>query len=284
MKRLLSLFAFLSFLPCSFSQDYIPFPLENVRWTNGFYQLNTSDPNWYFYELAWIEVFETGEDTTINETNYTKIISDNENSLYVGALREEEGRVFFVQRDSINEEVLYDFTLDPGDTIAVYGGPFSYYPMVVQDTTQINLEGVWRKVIQFEGGNWIEGIGNDRGLFNETLYNISNYWTYQECVTISDDLVFDHEQGDYDCTLSSPELAEENLTIYPNPSRGHFTIKGIQSNAILEIRDLQGRLIQSEDINSTAQIIYLNNELNSGMYLDRIYSGSNQFTQRLLIE
>ena len=88
----------------------------------------------------------------------------------------------------------------------------------------------------------------------------------------------------YTCVLSVDEFAASNISIYPNPAIDHFTIEGIQENDILEIRDLQGRLIQSENVNSAMHRVYLDNQINPGMYLVRIYSGSKEFTQRLLIQ
>ena len=74
MKRLLSLLASLSFFHCSFSQDYIPFPLENTSWFNGHYQCD----DWY--ENCFLHgpyEFYTSDDTLINGITMTKILTSH---------------------------------------------------------------------------------------------------------------------------------------------------------------------------------------------------------------
>ncbi|HKL02113.1 MAG TPA: hypothetical protein VJ911_00505, partial [Cryomorphaceae bacterium] len=246
-------------------QEYLPFPLESAKWTNGYYLLNTDNPNFYFFELYDTEVFETSTDTIISGTTYTKIISNSINQPYAGSLREIEGKVFIVPPDSVSELILYDFTLNIGDTIEAYSENFSV-PLVVEDTYYLEIDGSSRKVIQFEGGNWIEGVGANRGLFMEVLVNISGGWSHLECFEIEGWPIFSADGSDQGCILSSSyDSTIEDAFIFPNPSSGEIQSQGIDGIISYQLINTTGRLVKEArsiskmDLNFTeeAKGIYL---------------------------
>jgi hypothetical protein len=283
MKRLL----FLLLIPLStFGQEYIPFPLENVKWTNGYYQLNTDNPNFYFYQLSSTEVFETASDTIINEITYTKIVSNSIDYPYAGALRYAEGKVFMFLPDSVSELILYDFTLNPGDTIMIYSKLYSeFYSnlQVVEDTYYTEIDGVIRNIIQFEGGNWIEGIGTNRGLFMEVLTNVSNYWTYLECFELDGSPIFSASGADQGCLLSASNgSSNSDIVIFPNPASGEVKIQGLDRIDSYQLIDQTGRIIREENSG-------LNLELNfsgtaTGIYVLRIQSTKGWSVHRLMLK
>lgn len=167
---ILALFVPLSLL----GQEYLPFPLEGASWTNGYYQLvPVGDDGFYVCELHVTSTFETTGDTLISGTLYTRVISQNpyfiENVFgdYIAAIRENEGRVFVIPAGNEIEKVLYDFTLEADETIEVFNlsNPFNTSLMEVLTSSYDDFNGISRKVIEFDGGKWIEGIGNDRGIF-----------------------------------------------------------------------------------------------------------------------
>ena len=96
--------------------------------------------------------------------------------------------------------------------------------------------------------------------------------------------MFSHEEGEFNCTLLSTDETTEDLRFFPNPASDYFNIEGIQENAILQIRDLQGRLIQRERISGGFTRINLLEEIISGIYLEHISNDSQQFTHRIVIE
>jgi hypothetical protein len=290
MKRAF-LFAPLFFLIPFWSngQDYIPFPLENTVWTNGYYEL-VPIGEIFGYQLLTTSTFYSDGDTLIGGENYFKIMSDDPFHLedgepgLIACLRYAEGQVFMVVANGTEEIILYDFTIEEGDSIDDPALSGSGYELIVNDVTYEEIGGTMRKVIQFDGGRWIEGIGNDRGLFWEVGVNISEYWTYQECVSVGGDMIFDHEEGELNCSTLSVDEYEIEYSIYPNPAQTHFTIEGIQGRARLKILDLQGRLIQKEEVSTSSKRISLDHEITSGIYLVKISASTFQSTQRLVIE
>ena len=73
-------------------------------------------------------------------------------------------------------------------------------------------------------------------------------------------------------------------TIFPNPNNGSFVIKDIDlKNGIIEIFDLKGVLVYSEQIISKDQQ-KLKTELKSGMYIVKIGNGKTKQVSRLYIK
>lgn len=295
MKGLLSLFTFLSFVHCSFSQEYIPFPLHNVSWHNGEYSCDE------FYEncFSTYSHYRTDGDTVINGYEMSKIVTSSpgawgglqSGSDYIGALREDSTKVYFKPWYQNEEELLFDFSLDIGDTAYVFGLGLDpelnddyIDAYVVVEVYYENIDGINRKVIKFPLDHWIEGIGSVVGIFRGFGPYFSGVYGLQECVYVDGEMIYHNDFGDLNCDALSTNETGLNISVYPNPAIDHFTIEGIRGNALLEIRDLQGRLIQDEYIDPSSSRIYLNDGINSGLYLVRIYAGSKQITQRLLIQ
>jgi hypothetical protein len=75
------------------------------------------------------------------------------------------------------------------------------------------------------------------------------------------------------------KLNTDEITVFPNPSNGHFKLQNVQNNSYLKIMDLSGRIIQ-ETMSS------LSNEfdLQPGIYLLNIESKSSIITKRIVIQ
>jgi hypothetical protein len=265
-------------------QEYLPFTLENVKWTNGYYSLNTNDPNFYFLQLIDTEIFESSTDTIINGTTYTKIISNSVDQPYAGSLREEEGKVFMVPPDSTSERILYDFTLTLGDSILIIDdGHTETILMIVNEISQIEIEGLSHKVIRFDqGGKWIEGIGAEPGLFMSAISNISGGATYLECFELNGNQVFsaDQSQG---CLLSASYGSSNSETaIFPNPSSGEIQIQGIDGIASYQLTDPTGRIVREETSGLNLKIDF--SDERKGFHLLRIKSEQGWSTHRLILK
>mgnify|MGYP001035325943 FL=1 len=121
-------------------------------------------------------------------------------------------------------------------------------------------------------GDWelviIDGYNGDLGNLND--------WSIEFCTESS---------------LSTPDtsMSFENVTIYPNPNNGSFTLK-LQSATANEIKvnifDIRGRKIYNNTFDNNTnfkQTIELGS-VQSGMYLMTVSDGSKQTTKRLIIE
>jgi hypothetical protein len=76
--------------------------------------------------------------------------------------------------------------------------------------------------------------------------------------------------------------SNERITFYPNPAKDYIKIT-TNENATVEILTIQGLLLKKKQVSPTDNIITIN-ELTSGSYVVRIVSGTNVFSEILIIE
>lgn len=305
MNRLYTVFAILLMVTTSYSQVYNTFPLENSRWSNQHrsYELD----EWFIptYTTEWVNNFcATGNDTVISSINYKQVdLCNNSSSTYFGALRYDLGQVFFVPLDSISEFLLYDFTLNVGesaDVILMNGNAawpsvdYSTTIVTVQNVDTITVNGTLRRRLDLGGAFWIEGIGNTFGLFMEPWMNVSMYFRELVCASENDTIVYDHYafpqyldqglSGSCDLTLSVDEKSQENagLRMFPNPTDGDFTLTtSIPSGKVTLFNAAGVQIYESQLVSGKLSVSAKN--LRPGIYLIHFESGDHIATKRLVI-
>lgn len=305
MRLLIILILFVCTTQDTLAQSYHPFPIENARWSNQerSYELD----QWFFptYTLEWVNNYcANGNDTILNSIAYKQLeLCDLANSSYFGALRYDAGQVFYVPKDSISEFLLYDFTLNSGDTanvIMLNGSAewpsieFSMIEVIVQGVDTVTVNSTERRRLDFGGSTWIEGIGNTYGLFMEPWINVSMYFRELMCVSDNDTIVYDNfafpqhleigHPGTCGLALDLNEQAIEELswTVFPNPSNGHFTINTASESGVLSVYSLTGVLMHESIIQDSETDLSLN-KLGNGVYIIQYANGRSASTKRLVI-
>jgi hypothetical protein len=250
-KNLLVIFSFTqTFL---FGQ-YIPFPTSNTTWVNYQYYFGGEWTTPTINEAVDIDNFcVTNEDTLINTLSYTKLNYCNGD--YRGALRDNGGQVFFVSKDSIDELLLYDFTVDVGDTITnVFLNDNWPDTLYVSNISNITIGSSSHKTIHlsFDSAGfgsfsdyWIEGVGCSAGLLVDPFLNqnISGTYVRLECFSTSDS-IFNPQSNYYymgsgNCQLnylSSESSIDEIIQFYPNPTSEILTLQIEKSVEEFEIK------------------------------------------------
>ncbi len=87
------------------------------------------------------------------------------------------------------------------------------------------------------------------------------------------------------CALSSDGFKAETFGIYPNPAKDYFNLSLINtdlSNSKVDVYDLNGKLVLSKMSDSNQRVDV--QQLNSGMYIVLVESGSKTFTQKFLVQ
>ena len=77
-------------------------------------------------------------------------------------------------------------------------------------------------------------------------------------------------------------LNEADITIYPNPSAGHFEITAIKPIERVQIFDITGKMILDREINSDNASFDLGNEA-KGVYLVRLHANGIITTKRIIL-
>lgn len=295
MKKLLLIFIFFTLFSESQAQSWVyhPFPTDSAVWTTtrGMYNLlSCCPPVVEYYPEPSDRYCLPGTDTLIGSNSYKKLYHCG--AAYKGGLRDDLAahKVYFVPADSVSELLIYDFSVQAGDTAFVYEEyhwpgfhAVQYFPIT---TDSVVVNGNYRKRISFNGnpGTWVEGIGCTKGLFRESWPNVSNWYNDLECVSDGDVALYPSTSMG-PCSLFSDVAAIEKSTelrIYPNPTSGTFTIEmGRSTISKVEIKDILGKTILSSDISGTSTFDLSAHE--AGIYVVRISdSKGNLLTKKIV--
>lgn len=146
--------------------------------------------------------YQLGGDTIFNGKTFRKVLAHGssvpfvfnaDSADYKSAIREENGKVWVIEKGYITEQLLYDFNKNTGDTIRFYRptgninqGVLPHYVIgKIYKTNTVTINGIVRKRLYIHDPNmvnmlpaqalsqldpqadvWIEGIGAKTGLFS----------------------------------------------------------------------------------------------------------------------
>ena len=80
------------------------------------------------------------------------------------------------------------------------------------------------------------------------------------------------------------ELSKENVTIYPNPNKGEFSVTNSSDIINLNITDVQGKVVHSmNDINLNNVEIDIT-DLEKGMYLINVETVNGTVTETVVVK
>ena len=244
-----------TFSSASVSAQLLPFPDSAATWVNTVYSVIPFPPPAQYILQSVDNICVNGEDTLINSIDYAQVYHCGE--AYKGAWRDDAGAVYYVPADSAQEFLLYDFTLNAGDSAHVYyedgSGQGVFADVVVANTGTSNEYGGVRKVLYLTtGAMWIEGIGPSWGLFTEPYVNVSNYELRLECMSQLDSIHFPvWNVGPGTCAPLVMNVhdakSDPGSIAYPNPTNG--LVRVFVTSASLPTRadvlDAQGRVVMA---------------------------------------
>lgn len=287
MKNLFYLFLLFASIQTANAQ-YKPLPMQNAEWINygGIALLSCPTCTLVNYK------YYTDGDTIINSLTYSKIKklegpNLNDVSLfptYTGAIRQDtlNQKIYVVLTDSTTEHILYDFSLQVGDTnnsvlhslVSDCLG-FNTETLYLIDTIQVN--GNDHRVFHFQGscaGNgvsYIEGIGSDFGLLFPNLMDIQE--SHLACLKINNQTYY--PSSTESCVLTFVGVDEINpnptISISPNPASTmlHISLDDNTVNQNGKLLDNQGKVLKNFILTSGENNIDIH-DLDSGVYFVKI--------------
>lgn len=295
--RILLLISFLFFQVYSYGQSevYFSFPDSNTIWYFHYSQ--------YFEGQEPVDVYYTitiSEDTLINEQEYhsltipNRLCSSATNCAgislgYKGAIREDTltRKVYFIPPSENEEQLLYDFKWQVGDTLTGYM-EFILEPDIIQTVDSILIGDTYRKrwlLNPYHSIYLIEGIGSTYGLFERSPGPVAEDFGYSLiCFQQNGSILY----PDTTTTCQFPNFInigdkiQDQISIIPNPSNGSFIIKF--DNLTLKeicIIDLMGNKYFTKNITSET---YINIEnLPVGLYLVTITDTFGRIINRKIL-
>jgi hypothetical protein len=128
-----------------------------------------------------------------------------------------------------------------------------------------------------------ENNGYLDGSLNNALF--SNPWA----IHIKNNVIYVSEGGSdkirkITSNLSSENFESDNFKLFPNPTTGAFTIEAPNTTiSKVSIYDVLGRMVFTENTNSSFSYTFQNKFLNKGMYKIIVTTEKGSFTKSLLV-
>ena len=261
----------------SFPQENFSFVDDDMQWA---YIVEENEEMWQF-KIPTIETirYKYDGDTTINAVLYKKMLKSSDNGKSwndLGAVRQDEHKVYFISKGSVEEYLTYDFSDEmecrmksdyyvfslASDSITIntikkarwgfyHKAPNSTYEQVLSDN-----------IYDFDDVI-IEDIGSvyspcfDTLPFSPAGICGARYYTYLLCVQKGNNVIWhnpNYEECYYERT--AVETIENNLiSLSPNPVKDKLTLSLPNTENEIKIFDLQGKLLLQQNVGFSAEII-----------------------------
>lgn len=217
-------------------------------------------------------------DTTINTKLYHKVLNcdtNGNNTSYRGAIREDTltQKVYYIASDSLQERLVFDFSLQPNDTF-LYATPNGYKTLHVDSISIKYLLGQNRKIIYFDSlSPFVEGVGSIIwGILDRPLYS-----TGPLGATALENTLNVPEQC-YPTEVTDFSYLNNLFIIYPNPVHNELYIRQMfytETQNLFSLTDIQGQVILKGILNKNQIIPF--QMLNNGLYILHIKTNDKNY-------
>lgn len=280
----------------SLSQEYkyIPFPDSGTIWSEVYYFPEPRWPDTMRKPPSYERFTVNGEDTIINDIIYKKLfmfydsVFIKNKATFIGGIREDENKRVYFKSDSFlhefkpmnwmydyNEIILYDFSLDVGDTIKNINCMPEDDVLVISKIDSVLIDNRYRKMFHFNPMpwiKWIEGIGNLNGLLF-TSGDIPTNGTYGSLICFKGNkkiLYFNNDYSECFPVLTGIETNKEdysNIHVLPNPSNGNIGLCfGKHRIRVVQIFDYKGRQCGYFNIHLQSDLFLSTEKYQPGIY------------------
>jgi len=252
MKKIILLFFILAGTIHLHGQEYVPLIDSTRIWNVAVYgEHGGGAENWEYY---------FGDTIIIEDTLYIEVFAKIDWWVELkGYMREDTVSRKIYYRSIFDDEstLLYDFFLEEGETVKLYGNHGVNYTVLQTDSIEM-FNGEFRKRWVFSGQFdydkviWIEGIGNTTiDLLNPGDLDGSTLRTIILCCYENEELVYMNEEFNT-CKLdwvSVDEAIETLVKVFPNPVKDYITISGKPGvKLLINIYNNQGQLLLRKQI------------------------------------
>lgn len=247
-----------------------------------------------------------GNDTIIGAQLYHKVTLLTVG--YVGGLREDTSaqQVFYCPKDSMQEYLLYDFSISVGDTVrnvivipAIGSGSNLYHAVVTAiDSVQLNNIYYYQYSLNpyyhndpmmnaFVSVTWFERFGGMHGLLATLPFSSTGIDDYLQCMSVNDTSYMHNNWPSYSpqsCSiiLGTPAFETNKLSVFPTVISDHVELNGfpILNHAYTaELFNSLGQCVVKKYIFTRLDGL---EDLPAGIYFLRITGSDVAYTQKLL--
>ena len=227
------------------AQDYHPIVEDGKQWNELFsYPWSPPEP-----QHKYTDIYKIEGDTLVDGMSYKVMYTTRNENLtgwsVCGVIRETEDKQVLYRRDgSAYDEILYDFSMEVGDTIIMSGNGFYPNWMFVIETNEILVNGEPRQqiVLEYPWGEqevWIEGIGSLYGIIDSGSRFLDGGSTDLLCYYEDGDLIWQNTTPGYNECYIVNTGQQNDLVVTPTVLTFNepavpqvFTISNQTNNAV----------------------------------------------------
>ena len=195
-----------------------------------------------------------------------------------------------VSSTAINGATSSDYTLTVanscGTATSVVTTTVNTLPVVTLSTASINLQCVTINSVTLDGGSPLNGIysgnGVTAGVFSPATVGVGTYtitYTFTDANNCSNSA---SDNITVDACTGIQVLKTESFTIYPNPSNGVVVINAPIFPAKVNVFDVNGKLVISQNITAMESLLDLSKVVN-GIYQLTITTEQKSFNYKIMI-
>jgi hypothetical protein len=230
-------------------------------------------------------------DTTINSKQFYKLFKSGTayydpafyyDHTYAGAVRDENNRYYYLEKNHSMEVVLYDFDINTGDTVQTSietGMVVKSVEVLENGRKKINIlktDFQHGKCLNWNNSFFIEGIGSMGGLLFENPCNHVGFReNYLVCYTENGQLVYQSSLSPKNCDIANTNRIAfreiKDIRLYPIPAKDHLTVEWTDASyqmSSVEAYDVLGKKVSNLKIIKTSphNISLDINNLENGIY------------------
>lgn len=287
-----------SFLACvllfcfssSWSQSYLPMLEDGKEWFLSYSCSQFCGGNWYLRYNLYLD-----GDSTINGTSYQRMMGRSQitpgpnfgNPGLFGFFREDTlaGHVYTLSEcvpgSPVTEQLLFDFSLEVGDTMS---NCIDSTILVTNVTSITTLDGVVRRVIEVDddydhvnGNTMIEGLGGNYFFWEVAVLAFYDLVSL-ECVVVDSVSVYGSSCG----TATSVDAGLDGLDIQWHGMSNILRIPALPEAGRLQVIDVQGRALLEQSIDLSGADVKLTG-WTPGVYYYQLEAGGGYATGKILV-
>jgi len=287
MKTILTFFLGLTLFVSTYGQSYTPTVADNKQWDVLSITLQG------FFDTTYATIsYSMTTDTSLASGVYKKVYSSAGGvpgnwSLFCYMREDANRRVWFKQTPVDNEVLMYDYTVQAGDSlIAGISGMYLH----IDSVTHVTIGGILRqkfwiscKLMPQYHETWTEGIGSSRGIIFSGSELIVGGWYWFLCMSQEGVLVYMNPAYN-SCYLVSGinEKDSQSVTVYPNPAGNilNLTLPGDIRPSNICLIDALGNKVAEFSPGQTSLDV---SNLQAGVYVLKLSHEKGMISRKVLI-
>lgn len=291
---------------CSFSancNNFLPLLSNSAKWS-----VLTTDETFtpeHMIATQYTTWYKIDGESIVDDISYKVILSTTDSTTIAWKksflAREESGRVYWLQDESVKEKLLYDFTLNVNESFSEAITPSLTKVSKVVAINDTTVNGVIRKkmvlsnyLLEYPEMNynetWIEGIGSLLGLKRETCEFATGCYTSHElcCYYSNNELTYQSPTCSCDIGSFNKDIVSSELELIKSCTNPFNDILYLELNKItsanVELYNSAGLTVFTDIINSTTSKKIQTSSFSPGIYILIIRDNERVVSAKKLIK